>query len=375
MLFVSYGEQGSVIIFQTLSNLFPPETVDADRISPLTPTEFLRVVLMPECAVALIQEDLGHGTGIEQAVRTLRDSSKYGTAMFPDLDSCDGISVPGSGGGAQRIGEAIVKERIRARRKEIDEEERMEEELEELEKKAKKTSKSKESRKTVESDLSDAATRSSRGQDTRRKRAESRASIQEQSQGGCVIELSDSSALQSDASIASRTRNKTNKRTIERSNRPPPTNHRSKLGSRTVNLQPKSGRGSKSVASKVFADTEFDTYGLNEATPRPRVRVRIASSESDCDIVLPEVDNRYAKSTQSKTTRTNSRLIMSDALQPLQAARARKTDKSEHLCYFFSSTQSSSKVILLELQYSGALCGRTTSQILMKTTIPRITPV
>ncbi|EJD07667.1 uncharacterized protein FOMMEDRAFT_73412, partial [Fomitiporia mediterranea MF3/22] len=79
-----YGEQGSIIISQTLNNLFPPGTVDADRVTPLTPAEFIRRILVPECAVALIQEDSGWGMSIEDAIRTMRESSTYGTAMFPD---------------------------------------------------------------------------------------------------------------------------------------------------------------------------------------------------------------------------------------------------------------------------------------------------
>ncbi|KAA1468921.1 hypothetical protein DENSPDRAFT_764132, partial [Dentipellis sp. KUC8613] len=77
-----YGELGSMVIHQTIYNLFPPSSFDADSISPLTPTEFIQRILVPEAALALIMEDMGFDR--EHAAITMRESAAYGVAMFPD---------------------------------------------------------------------------------------------------------------------------------------------------------------------------------------------------------------------------------------------------------------------------------------------------
>lgn len=105
----SYGEQGAIIINHTLYDLFPPASLNADLTAPLTPTEFIQRVLVPEAAVALICRDLS--VDKEAAIKTLRDSSQYGVAMFPDMDKDD-------------VGEEIVRERARVRRQEIEDEEK-----------------------------------------------------------------------------------------------------------------------------------------------------------------------------------------------------------------------------------------------------------
>ncbi|TFY83640.1 hypothetical protein EWM64_g369 [Hericium alpestre] len=116
-----YGEMGSMIIHQTLYNLFPPSSFDADSISPLTPTEFIQRVLVPEAALALIMEDMDQGR--DHATQTMRESAAYGVAMFPEGGEGDG-----SGAGAG-VGEDIVRERARARRKEVEVEDRVEEKM------------------------------------------------------------------------------------------------------------------------------------------------------------------------------------------------------------------------------------------------------
>lgn len=115
----SYGEQGSVIIAQTLYDLFPPESIDADCVSPLNPLEFIQRILVPEAATELIREDMRYAVK-DEALETLRESSKFGTTMFPDLDARGGI------------GDRIVRSRARARRKQAEEEIRLDEELERL---------------------------------------------------------------------------------------------------------------------------------------------------------------------------------------------------------------------------------------------------
>lgn len=93
-------------------------------------------VLVPEVAIRLIQEDMDlHGiSGSAKALQVLRDSSKYGVAMFPD-DSADKGDIEDT----DRLGaiDLIVMERARKRRKELEEEairEEAEEEARRIEK-------------------------------------------------------------------------------------------------------------------------------------------------------------------------------------------------------------------------------------------------
>ncbi|KAG6330683.1 hypothetical protein ID866_8406 [Astraeus odoratus] len=124
-----YGEQGSVIIHQTLFNLFPPSSFDSSHIAPLTPAEFIQRVLVPEAAARLIAQDLC--IDMDDAIATLRESAQYGVAMFPDA----GVSSGAKGAVADEddeemgVADQIVMERARARRKELEEEERVEEEM------------------------------------------------------------------------------------------------------------------------------------------------------------------------------------------------------------------------------------------------------
>ncbi|KAK0444835.1 RTC4-like domain-containing protein, partial [Armillaria borealis] len=77
-----YGEQGSVIIHQTLFNLFPPASIHPDQVKPLTPNEFTQRILVPEVAARLIRQDMG--VSPSKAVKILRESASYGVAMFPE---------------------------------------------------------------------------------------------------------------------------------------------------------------------------------------------------------------------------------------------------------------------------------------------------
>ncbi len=106
----SYGELGYVIIHQTIYDLFPPETFPPDSTLPLTPTEFIQLVLVPEAAVALIMQDLDQSR--EQAIQTLRESAEYAVAMFPD----------DHGHAEGEAGDDIVRKRAIARRKLIESE-------------------------------------------------------------------------------------------------------------------------------------------------------------------------------------------------------------------------------------------------------------
>lgn len=124
----SYGEQGSVIIHQTLFDMFPPASFNPARISPLTSNEFVLRILVPEVALRLIMEDrnLEGNDGIHQALIVLRESSAYGVAMFPE-DGGEWVTGKKRGDEVMGVGDKIVMERARKRRKELEEEEEQEE--------------------------------------------------------------------------------------------------------------------------------------------------------------------------------------------------------------------------------------------------------
>lgn len=75
-----YGEQGLLIFFDTLNELFPNLT--SDECKPLTTRQFFMSVLVPEAAALLIEQDMD--CTHEEALITLRESRQYGLAMFPD---------------------------------------------------------------------------------------------------------------------------------------------------------------------------------------------------------------------------------------------------------------------------------------------------
>ncbi|KAH6916290.1 RTC4-like domain-containing protein [Coprinopsis sp. MPI-PUGE-AT-0042] len=139
-----YGELGSVIIHQTLYNMFPPTSFNLPSIAPLSPEEFIQRILVPEVALRLIMQDrrlVRKGAkGVQEALTVLRESSAYGVAMFPaDVteDGAEGGGVAVVGGkksqrGRKMVegleaGERIVMERAMKRRKEIEAEEEEEE--------------------------------------------------------------------------------------------------------------------------------------------------------------------------------------------------------------------------------------------------------
>ncbi|KAG9126134.1 hypothetical protein FRC07_004741 [Ceratobasidium sp. 392] len=75
-----YGEQGSLIFFDILTELFPD--FSPDKCKPLQPREFFLSVLVPEAAALLVEEDMS--CSHEEALVTLRESRQYGQMMFPD---------------------------------------------------------------------------------------------------------------------------------------------------------------------------------------------------------------------------------------------------------------------------------------------------
>lgn len=109
--------------------MFPLAQMNPAHISPLTANEFVRLILVPEVALRLIMEDKGleGNEGMQQGLAILRESSAYGVAMFPD----DGESVTCWRRREEErigVGDMIVMERARKRRKELEEMDKREEE-------------------------------------------------------------------------------------------------------------------------------------------------------------------------------------------------------------------------------------------------------
>ena len=128
--FRSYGELGYVIIHQTLCDMFPPADFHPDATLPLTPPDFITLVLVPEAALRLIADDLSLPR--DKALETLRESVEYGVAMFPADEEEHDMEVRGGAGDGAVLGagEQMFMERAKARRKELEVEERIEEEEE-----------------------------------------------------------------------------------------------------------------------------------------------------------------------------------------------------------------------------------------------------
>ena len=123
--YFSYGELGSLIIHQSLYNLFPFSSFDVSSIAPFTPAEFIQRVLVPEAAVGLIMQDLHMDR--DEAIVTLRESSQYGVAMFPDTSTGKGAAFGADDD--DDVADRIVMERAKARRLEIEQEEKIEEQM------------------------------------------------------------------------------------------------------------------------------------------------------------------------------------------------------------------------------------------------------
>ncbi|KAF8132224.1 RTC4-like domain-containing protein, partial [Mycena galopus ATCC 62051] len=83
-----YGELGSVIIHQTLYDMFPLTAIDPHLVDPLTPNEFIQRILVPEVGMRLVMEDMGldldDRADKQHAVAVLQESASYGVAMFPE---------------------------------------------------------------------------------------------------------------------------------------------------------------------------------------------------------------------------------------------------------------------------------------------------
>ncbi len=80
------GELGFAIIYQTILTMFSPAEMDRSFFLPLTWSDFLHRVLLPQTALLLIMEDLKltGEEGRKEALNVLQESSDYGAEMFPD---------------------------------------------------------------------------------------------------------------------------------------------------------------------------------------------------------------------------------------------------------------------------------------------------
>lgn len=98
--------------------MFPLDSFGSKTISPFTANEFIQRILVPEVALRLIMEDRGLKglVGAETALEVLRESTAYGAVMFPE-DGGEGSKWSGKFG----VGDRIVMERAKKRRKEIEE--------------------------------------------------------------------------------------------------------------------------------------------------------------------------------------------------------------------------------------------------------------
>jgi len=111
--------------------MFPPSSMNANLIAPLTGNEFMEKILVPEVALRLIMEDRGlkGEDGKKEALTILRESSSYGVFMFPE----DGGEWSGQRRKARDdqlgVGDMIVMQRAMKRRKELEEEREEEERL------------------------------------------------------------------------------------------------------------------------------------------------------------------------------------------------------------------------------------------------------
>jgi hypothetical protein len=100
--------------------------MDPKLTHPLTPAEFHQRILVPQVGLLLIREDLD--SSMKKALKTMRDSTSYGVAMFPEdgdgEEWKDGVLSEDEMG----VADKIVLERARKRRKELEVEEREENE-------------------------------------------------------------------------------------------------------------------------------------------------------------------------------------------------------------------------------------------------------
>ncbi|KIJ65185.1 hypothetical protein HYDPIDRAFT_27905 [Hydnomerulius pinastri MD-312] len=277
-----YGEQGSVIIHQTLFDLFPLSSFDVALIAPLAPAEFIQRVLVPEAAVRLIAQD--SGADIEDAVVTLRESAQYGVAMFPDTGSSKRKDAD-IDDDEMGVADQIVMERARMRRKELEEEEKVEEEMLKEERAANKA----------------------KAQATRREKAMERAQKARRTKR---IAEDDDSAAQSETSTTTRARRATRQRVIAAESESDAmsvdsstSRHSTRLAKKPTRAHTDRPRSHTSLARSDISDSDsVEVVSVsNGGAPKPtRSRTRERSTSVETDHGTEGVDMRRRKKAPSR---------------------------------------------------------------------------
>lgn len=103
----SYGEMGFEVILHTLYDLFPPAEIAPRQTAPLSGEQFVRKILLSEACVELIMCDREENRA--QALLTKAASAEYGVGMFPEGDN--------------DVVDEILTRRIRANRRNWEDEE------------------------------------------------------------------------------------------------------------------------------------------------------------------------------------------------------------------------------------------------------------
>jgi hypothetical protein len=85
----SYGERGYEVIMGTLSQIYlvDESPLSEEKTRPLDAQSYMRRVLLPEVATALIEVDMKCGR--DEALEILQESRQYGLAVFAIQDCTD----------------------------------------------------------------------------------------------------------------------------------------------------------------------------------------------------------------------------------------------------------------------------------------------
>jgi hypothetical protein len=84
-----YGLRGSHVIFKTLCDLYPNTSGMIESVKPLTRTDFLQFVMVPEACQCLIAEDMDMDlTHQEQEIKQIvKESSEFGRLVHDQVDN------------------------------------------------------------------------------------------------------------------------------------------------------------------------------------------------------------------------------------------------------------------------------------------------
>ncbi|KAI7896064.1 RTC4-like domain-containing protein [Mucor mucedo] len=80
-----YGNRGSHYILEALDKMFvKTDYLDKQKTSPLTPVEYMQQVMVPECGIRLIKQDLNL-ENLQEASKVMKESSEYGSTVYNKL--------------------------------------------------------------------------------------------------------------------------------------------------------------------------------------------------------------------------------------------------------------------------------------------------